>query len=333
MKICKNCVLPETFPGVSLDGSGLCIHCRQQKDADHLDHLKKRYEQKFLGILDERRDKGRYDALVAFSGGKDSTYTLKLLKDNYNLKVMAVTFDHGFLSEAAKKNIQMVTSFLNVDQLTVCPGKKSICELFVRSMDSDLYPIKSLERASSICNSCMNVVKNYILKSAIEMRVPLVVYGWSPGQAPVQSSVLKMSPSMLRQAHNATVRIIKKLAGDSLTAFFLQDFHFESKHVPYFIHPLAFLYYNEADILDTIRDIGWVNPKDTDANSTNCLLNSFANQIHIQRFGFHPYAFEIAGMVRDGYMDREEGLEKLEAESDSAVVEYVKRKLGLLPCD
>ena len=27
--------------------------------------------------------------------------------------------------------------------------------------------------------------------------------------------------------------------------------------------------------------------------------------------GYHPYAFEIAGLVRDGHMTREEGLAKL----------------------
>ena len=35
---------------------------------------------------------------VGDSGGKDSTYTLSLLRQRYNLRVLAVTFDNGFIS-------------------------------------------------------------------------------------------------------------------------------------------------------------------------------------------------------------------------------------------
>ena len=56
----------------------------------------------------------------------------------------------------------------------------------------------------SICNSCMNLVKSFLLKTAIEMRVLIVAYGWSPGQAPVQSSVFKTNASMIRQMQKAT---------------------------------------------------------------------------------------------------------------------------------
>ena len=78
-----------------------------------------------------------------------------------------------------------------------------------------------------------------------------------------------------------------------------------------------------------VQELGWVNPKDTDANSTNCLLNSFAIDIHLQQFGFHPYAFEIAGLVREGYMTRENGLKKLATPCDPKIIQYVKQKLGL----
>jgi len=49
-------------------------------------------------------------------------------------------------------------------------------------------------------------------------------------------------------------------------------------------------------------------PSDTDANSSNCTVNAFANQIHKDRYGFHPYVWEIANMVRSGAMTRDEGM-------------------------
>jgi hypothetical protein len=79
--------------------------------------------------------------------------------------------------------------------------------------------MKALERASGICNSCMNLVKSFLLKTAIEMHVPLVVYGWSPGQAPVQSSVFKTNAPMIRQMHKAMTEPIRKMVGERLSGF------------------------------------------------------------------------------------------------------------------
>ena len=42
------------------------------------------------------------------------------------------------------------------------------------------------------------------------------------------------------------------------------------------IHPLAFTEYDEEAILREIQSIGWVNPADTDPNSTKSLLNALA---------------------------------------------------------
>jgi len=65
-----------------------------------------------------------------------------------------------------------------------------------------------------------------------------------------------------------------------------------------------------------------------DANSTNCLLNSLANSVHQERHGFHPYAFEMAKLVREGYLDRRTALEKLNKAEDPATVDAVKKKLS-----
>jgi tRNA(Ile)-lysidine synthase TilS/MesJ len=335
MKICTTCVLPETFPGISLDDQGRCSYCLRYRGNEALETTKERFRGKFLSVLEETRKRGAYDALAAYSGGKDSTYTLMMLKNEFKLKVLAITLDHGFVSPMAVKNIQHVTDTLDMDHMTVRPGAETLRAVFRGSMEPGLYPIKALERASGTCNSCMNLVKSFLLKTAIEMDVPLVVYGWSPGQAPVQSSVFKTNASMIRQMHKAMTGPIRKMVGERLSGFLLEEHHFEkgstpeSDRFPYLVNPLAFSGYSEERILHEIRKIGWVDPKDTDSNSTNCLLNSFSNEVHLQQYGFHPYAFEIAGLVREGYMTREEGLKKLAAPSDPKMVEYVKNRLGI----
>ena len=335
MKICTTCVLPETFPGISFDDEGRCSFCRKHRGNEALETVKDRFRDKFARTLEDTRNKGSYDAIAAYSGGKDSTYTLIILKREFGLKVLAITLDHGFVSPMAEKNIRHVTAVLDVDHMTIRPGAETVATVFKGSIEPGIYPIKALERASGICNSCMNLVKSFLLKTAIEMHVPLVVYGWSPGQAPVQSSVFKTNASMIRQMHKAMTEPIRKMVGDRLSGFLLEEHHFEkgstpeTDRFPYLVNPLAFTGYNEEKILEQIRKIGWVDPKDTDANSTNCLLNSFSNEVHMQQYRYHPYAFEIAGLVREGYMTREDGLKKLSTPSDPKIVEYVKSKLGI----
>ncbi len=330
MKICINCVLPETFPGITFSGDGLCSYCARFKGKKYQKKLKDRFRQKFINIIKEIKGKGPYDVLMAYSGGKDSTYTLRLLKENFNLKILAITFDHGFISPMALENIRSVTDTLDIDHLTIKPGAKTICSVFLKSMEPDIYPLKALERASAICNSCMNMVKSFLLKTAIEKKVPIVAYGWSPGQAPIQSSVFKTNALMAKEMQKATMTPLQKISGHKLSGFFLDEYQFKlAEFFPYLVHPLAIMAYDEEKILERIKELNWKNPQDTDSNSTNCLLNSFANEIHIKQHGFHPYALEIANLVREGYMGREEGLKKISTPFDPKTVRYVKEKLKI----
>jgi hypothetical protein len=103
----------------------------------------------------------------------------------------------------------------------------------------------------------------------------------------------------------------------------------DAKVLPHIVSPLAFLDYDEEEILRRIRDLAWERPQDTDPNSTNCLLNSFASLIHTQQMGYNPYVMELAGLVRGGYMDRKEALDRLEIAPALPVVAAVEAKLGV----
>jgi len=54
-----------------------------------------------------------------------------------------------------------------------------------------------------------------------------------------------------------------------------------------------------------------------DVHSTNCLLNSYANRVHVKKYGFHLYVFELAKLLREGYMGRDATLKKLSQEENS----------------
>jgi hypothetical protein len=187
-----------------------------------------------------------------------------------------------------------------------------------------LYNPKTLDRASSICTTCIGFVKSMVLKTALHMNIPLVAYGWTPGQAPITSSIMKTNPRLQRFSNKSIRDPLLKHCDTDLSTFFLdeKDLGIDTERWPTNVHPLAFLEYDEDAIVKEIEAVGWKKPDDTDPNSTNCLLNALANHLHVKRFGYHPYAWEIAGVVRNGYRNRDEGIEKINQDEDMKMVKY-----------
>jgi hypothetical protein len=176
----------------------------------------------------------------------------------------------------------------------------------------------------------MGIIKFSTLRLALEKNIPLIAFGWSPGQAPITSSIMKNNSKMVKVMQKTIFEPLYKIAGDEIRSYFLEERHFcDSYEFPYNIHPLAFLEYNEGKIYQKIAQLGWEPPHNTDANSTNCLLNSFANTVHKKQFGFHPYALEMAKLVREGYIDRSMALEKMNKSENINVLTAVKEKLGV----
>ncbi len=330
MSLCKRCILPSSFPGISFDEQGICNHCRAYKPETSSPEIRQKYEDKFLALVKEHQNPSSYDVLMAYSGGKDSTYTLDLFVNRYGLKVLALTFDNSFISERSFVNMRNVTEKLGVDHLILRPNPVMLRKIFRTAAEIELYSPKTLERASTICTSCIGLVKAVTLRTALEKGIPFVGFGWSPGQAPIQASVMRTNPAMACATQKAISTPIADVVGDigKLAQYFVTDQQFaESERFPWNIHPLAFLDYDEEKLVEHIQGLGWEKPRDTDTNSTNCLLNAYANQVHKDRYGFHPYALEIANMVRSGVMTREMGLEKIETEENPVMVEYAREVL------
>ncbi len=331
MKICSNCILPETFPGIHFNDEGLCNFCQRfEGKADKLVEDKKKYEQKFIELVSGlRKEAGRsYDLLMAYSGGKDSTYTMFLLKKKYNLRVLAFSFDNGFISDTSQKNIKDVTDLLGIDLITFRPKWHILKKIFSYASENELYSPKTLERASTICTSCIGLVKSLCLKTAVEQNIPMVGFGWSPGQAPVQSSIMKNNPSLIKMTQNAIMGPLKEIIGPDIESYFLNEWHYTQKErFPCNVHPMAWEFYNEEMIIEEIGKLGWKEPEDTDTNSSNCILNAFANEVHIKKYGFHPYVWEIANMVREGIILRADGYNKIYKEQREGLVNAAKEKL------
>ena len=98
LKKCNSCNIPETYETIEFDNKGKCNICSQHEYKNSkIDWTKRKND--FEKIINHYKDKNDYDCIVPFSGGKDSTYTLFKLVNDYKIKPLVVQFNHGFMRQ------------------------------------------------------------------------------------------------------------------------------------------------------------------------------------------------------------------------------------------
>jgi hypothetical protein len=115
LRRCSRCILPETFPFIAFDADGVCNYCHgyapknQPKPLTELAALIEPY----------RSPDGRADCIVPYSGGRDSTYALHVIKTELHLNPIAFTYDWGMVTDLARRNIARVCGKLAVEHIIV----------------------------------------------------------------------------------------------------------------------------------------------------------------------------------------------------------------------
>ena len=114
--ICQNCVLPNGFLGISINSNGLCNYCQDSNyktvnwSKVKIDAMleKKSLEEwnRIVSNMQEKHGKQKYDCVLGYSGGKDSTALLDTIVYEYKLNPLVVIIDTGFMTDVAKQNIK-----------------------------------------------------------------------------------------------------------------------------------------------------------------------------------------------------------------------------------
>ena len=112
LKRCTKCILPETFPFVGFDEHGVCAYCRQWKPIQPHGH------EALLKTVEQYRSMdGSPDVIVAFSGGRDSSYGLHYVKKTLGMNPIAFTYDWGMVTDLARRNCARVCGRLGVEHI------------------------------------------------------------------------------------------------------------------------------------------------------------------------------------------------------------------------
>jgi len=326
---CRRCVLTSAVPGISFDETGLCSICQKTPPEDSLAEQRAKSQREMEDVIEKTRGARPYDCVVAFSGGKDSSYVLKTLVETYKLSCLAVTIDNGFLSRGVVDNCKAVCGALGVDHIMFTPKTPFMTAMYRKSATSEaMHPKSAIQRASSICNSCIGVINTHMLRIALQQNIPIIAGGYIGGQLPKDTAYFRINLKANAQQRAAAVKRFVGHFGDDAADYFGLPPNAADRDVVV-INPMLGLMLREDEIIETIGKFGWTRPTDTGVTSTNCRLNDLGVYIHSRRHGFHPYIFEMADQVRHGLLERDAAISKLRALPEYAQVEWIADKLGV----
>jgi glucosamine--fructose-6-phosphate aminotransferase (isomerizing) len=115
LRRCTSCILPETFPFIEFDTEGVCNYCRHyvpKNQGGRIEELKE--------ILAPYRSRnGEPDCIVAFSGGRDSSYGLHYIVTELNMQPLTFTYDWGMITDLARRNVARVCGKLGIENILV----------------------------------------------------------------------------------------------------------------------------------------------------------------------------------------------------------------------
>jgi len=332
LKRCTKCILSENFPRISFDEHGVCNFCTDSLLYTTENEEIEKAKLEIVRMFDEKRGKHEYDAVVCYSGGKDSTYTLKLAVEKYKLKVLSFTLDNGFISPVAFDNIQKVVSKLGIDQITFRPSYGFMTGLYRFSSIDNIYNPRVLTRISANCNSCISIVNNLALKYALEKDIPFILAGFTLGQIPANTIFYKNNYTFFKESREPILKKFREKFGPDVSRYMeiSERLLKNTNDFPYNINLMAVEDITENEIVEKILPLGWLKPKDVDGCSTNCRINSFNNFVHKQRYGYSPYELELSHLIRKGLLSREEAIEKLDDQPQDQI-DLAFKELNISP--
>lgn len=335
--ICKKCLLPNTFPGIIYNHAGICNLCDENVIKNNEFEIMD--ESEIIEILYDIKKVGkRYDVLVPVSGGVDSSFALIKLTKEYKLKPLAVHFDFGYDNRVANENVKKLVDALDIDAIYVSQDRKYMNLLYK-------YYNESGEKDLSACHVCGNIIYLKCLQIAEKFNIPLVINGYSKGQAEMmynQERANYLYEKMMSVAFQTgdfeffswfeeQWSILKKQIVYKEKADFFR--FFEEKDKILFIPLFNFSFYHtDKNLLQKFcrQYFDWEQIEGAyPANTTNCemiLLNSY---IDLKRRGYTHYHEEYSTLIRCGEITREKAIEDLDLSTSISKIQELAKRINL----
>jgi N-acetyl sugar amidotransferase len=216
MRYCKNCILPNTRPNLTLNAEGICNACEAHRTKTSIDWSTR--ERTFKHVVERARARSSgYDCLIPVSGGKDSTWQVVTALE-YGLNPLAVTWKTPGRTEIGARNLANLVS-LGVDHIDYQISPK-VERKFI---------YEALKRLGSTAIPMHMAIFNIPTKIAVRFRIPLVIWGensaFEYGGSEAERTGFQLDAAWLHRygvTHGTTARdwISESLSERELTPYF-----------------------------------------------------------------------------------------------------------------
>lgn len=318
-KRCLRCILPESYPDIVFDAHGVCHKCHEY-DAKYLNKDYAKSEAALRRIFDwARGQKKRYDCIVPFSGGKDSSYTIYVCRKKYGLNVLAVNFINGLQTYEAIRNMKKIAEKLDAAFASYGPSIETMKKLY------RAFFLKT----GQFCFPCDMGIWATVHRFAEQYDVPLIVSGFS---AQIESRGKKI--------YSYNNRLFQTVAHSVITLAEMKDFleetafektlrrlrHLRLTRYRRQISLPDYIVWDDVEIKKTIVDeFGWERRADGSSDHIDCLFAPMKNYFVVQKWGFGEKTTKYAAMTRAGQLQREEALKRAFADESADPVETKKK--------
>lgn len=329
-KECTCCVNDKTVKHISFDKNGKCNFCNaydQYKAQLHdYENLEKLFQKKInpKGTYD-------YDAVVGFSGGKDSTYVLYKLVKEYKLKVKAFTLNNGFMSEEAKTKIDRLVKELGVEHEYV------ECDM---SILKDFYH-SIVKKYLSPCIACSILGYAVMVNYASKANAKVCIHGRSFNQMfrnfsddvddifkPLVLAGLKDEEIDFDELYSDVINKIDRLVDKKLAFRIKTELLGDGRRngfrdfVPYFLYHK----YDQKEIIEFLeKNTSW--RVESEEEHFDCLIHHGALYLKNMMARRNHLMPEYSVMVREGALTKEEAKAKMLTKIDKEIAEKELKQL------
>lgn len=308
-KRCAVCILPESFPGITFNESGVCHFCTSYEKLSPLG------EGALADVLNRQKG-GRYDCVVPLSGGKDSTYALYYAVKKLGLKVVCVNYDSGFQSELAIRNMKRACEILDVPLVVY----KADFPRRVKIVKEVLKIGKTVGIPIGMCANCHNGIRSAAVRVAKLHGVKAIISGTTQFERFGHNPVTGGKYSLRRLAKRSLPRILPGLVRVSalvglerirlgMPLFGNKDLRGGGAGVTT-VHLYEYIPWTcmHKDIVGLLEEeVGWEHAKER-VDRFDCLLHPFLNYKWFRETGISLDGYLYSDMIRMGAMSREDAL-------------------------
>ena len=319
---CITCVLPSNYPYLKFDKHGMCDFCSNQRVFPQLG-----IEQ----LISDLKIDSNSKYLVPISGGRDSCYALHVLAKDLNLNLVAFTYDWGFVTDVARRNISRMCGELGVEHILVAADlnkKRKNVQLNVAAWlkRPHLGMIPLFMAGDKDFFKFATQIKNQMkLSDTVFGMTRFEPAGFKTGFAGVNeskqhektfdleiSNKVKLASFYAKQAIQNPSYFNSSIF-DSLSGYY--SYYFRKKD---YLQIFDYISWNELEVVSKLRDqYGWENS--TAVKNTWRIGDAsapFYNYVYSYFSGFTENDVYLSNLVRDGQILREDAI-KLVVEYNS----------------